>query len=123
MGSSGVGGVVRRGSAAALLASSAVAGSAASSAFGVRKSKQLVRSPQTARRQDEMFGSSTPKRLSINRMIEDLRIHEATARERRDDIERDARAKTIGTPHQIIALRGLFALGTHEVVFVSRVDG
>jgi hypothetical protein len=34
------------------------------------KSKAVVRSPQTARRQAEMLGSWTPKRRSMKRMIE-----------------------------------------------------
>ena len=38
--------------------------------MGVRKSKAEVRSPQTARRQGVMFGSSTPKRASRKRITE-----------------------------------------------------
>src|SRR5579884_714634 len=38
--------------------------------LGALKSNAEVRSPQTARRHGVMFGSSTPKRCSINRTIE-----------------------------------------------------
>ena len=45
-------------------------GGATIGAFGVLKSKALVRSPQTARRHGEMFGSVTLKRFSRNRITE-----------------------------------------------------
>ena len=38
--------------------------------FGVAKSKAVVRSLHTARRQGEMLGSITPKRRSRNRITE-----------------------------------------------------
>jgi hypothetical protein len=38
--------------------------------FGVLKSNADVRSPQTARRHGEMFGSATPNRASTKRMTE-----------------------------------------------------
>ena len=39
-------------------------------ALGCLKSKAEVRSPQTVRRQGEMFGSCTPKRCSSSRITE-----------------------------------------------------
>ena len=58
-------------SAAARAATAAVAGSSGGAArLGRRKSKAEVRSPQTARRQGEMFGSITPKRVSRKRITE-----------------------------------------------------
>lgn len=53
-------------------ASAAVAGSAALNerASARVKSNALVRSPHTARRHGEMFGSSTPKRCSMKRITE-----------------------------------------------------
>ncbi len=45
-------------------------GSAAGVGSAAVKSKAEVRSPQMARRQGEMLGSSTPKRRSMKRMIE-----------------------------------------------------
>ncbi len=47
-----------------------MSGSAAGLLSLREKSKALVRSPQTARRQGEMFGSRTPKRRSMNRTTE-----------------------------------------------------
>jgi len=38
--------------------------------FGFAKLKADVKSPTTARRQGEMFGSNTPKRFSMKRMTE-----------------------------------------------------
>ena len=45
-------------------------GSAGSAALGVAKSKQVLRSPATARRQGLMLGSITPKRVSRKRTTE-----------------------------------------------------
>jgi hypothetical protein len=45
-----------------------VLGRETTAASGLRKSKVDVRSPTTARRQGVMFGSTTPKRCSMNRM-------------------------------------------------------
>src|SRR5262245_25002534 len=67
-GSFGIGGVVRPGSAPARAAVDAVSGNFSIPSLGVSKSKQLVRSPQTARRQGEMFVSFTPKRFSTKRI-------------------------------------------------------
>ncbi|MDT4824750.1 hypothetical protein FQZ97_580100 [compost metagenome] len=60
------------GSAEARPARSAVGGSSRSrsASLGVAKLKIEVRSPQTARRHGEMFGSATPKRRSMKRSTE-----------------------------------------------------
>ena len=60
------------GRARAWFASASVAGrlSKKASSFGSAKLNALVRSPLTARRQAEMFGSITPKRASMKRITE-----------------------------------------------------
>ena len=45
-------------------------GSVGTGPGAAEKSNAEVRSPQTARRHGVMFGSCTPKRFSMNRMIE-----------------------------------------------------
>ncbi|MNL67488.1 hypothetical protein D3C87_1920810 [compost metagenome] len=59
-------------SAAARSARTLVAGRALAKgvSFGVLKSKAVVRSPQTARRQGETLGSATPNRVSRKRITE-----------------------------------------------------
>src|SRR5205085_8331746 len=68
----GVGGTVFFVRALAREAVAAVAGSGRVSrrSFGRLKSNAEVRSPQTLRRQGEMFGSITPKRCSRKRITE-----------------------------------------------------
>jgi hypothetical protein len=47
-----------------------VSGRAGTAGRALSKSNAAVRSPHTVRRHGEMFGSCTPKRFSMNRMIE-----------------------------------------------------